>query len=111
MRRGEPRQPIAYDGGVTLWNSILQGLGWRLGKEAAERAIEEVIGGGDEKTSPSEERVLAAKRREREAREAREAAKTLEQDRKAAARRAKEQAREIDRELEALKEQVSREKK
>ncbi|MDQ3032549.1 MAG: hypothetical protein M3Y87_09045 [Myxococcota bacterium] len=88
-----------------LWVALLQGIGWRVGREVAEDAIASVKKGDP----PAEQDpALVAARLEAQAKAA---AKELEAQRKAAAKRAKQQAREVESELAALKKQVAREKK
>jgi hypothetical protein len=94
-----------------LWRALLQGVGWRLGKEAAEDAIATLkrkVDGEPEAEAPKESPEAMKKRIEREAREAEKARVAA---RKAAEKRAKEVEREVDRELRALKEKVAREPK
>jgi hypothetical protein len=92
---------------VTLWHSLLQGIGWRVGKEIAKDAIDAVKGKAE--AAPAEEDpAVVARRLEAQAKAA---AKELEARRKADAKRAKQQAREVDAELAALKKQVAREPK
>lgn len=93
---------------MTLWHSLLQGIGWRVGKEIAEDAIDSVKKQVAGEAPPEEDPALVAKRLEAQAKAA---ARALEAQRKAAAKRAKEQAREVDRELAALKKQVAKETK
>lgn len=96
-------------GGVsTLWRALLEGVGWRLGREAAEDAIRSLRGKGDaaeEAAAPEESPEALARRLEREAREA---ARAAEAARKAAEKRKKDEEREVERELRALKASVAK---
>ena len=95
----------------TLWRALLEGVGWRLGREAAEDAIAGLkakVQGAPDAEAPAESPEAARKRLEREAREA---AKAHEAARAAAEKRARELEREVDRELRALKDKVAREPK
>lgn len=94
-----------------LWRALLQGVGWRLGREAAEdaiRTLKEKVDGEPEAQVPKETPDAARKRLEREAKEAEKARVAA---RKAAEKRAKEVEREVDRELSALKDKVASEPK
>lgn len=91
---------------MTLWRALLEGVGWRVGKEIAEDAIRTVTGASEDR--PPEDPAVTARRLEAQAREA---AKALERERAERARRAKQQAKDVERELAALKKQVAREKK
>ena len=94
-----------------LWRALLQGVGWRLGREAAEdaiRTLKEKVDGDHEPEAPKETPEAARKRLEREAKEAEKARAAA---RKAAEKRAKEVEREVDRELSALKDKVARDRK
>ena len=94
-----------------LWRALLQGVGWRLGREAAEdaiRTLKEKVDGEPAAEAPTETPEAAKKRLEREAKEAEKARVAA---RKAAEKRAAEVEREVDRELRDLKKKVAREPK
>ena len=80
-----------------LLRSILQGLGWELGKTAAEEAVAAV------RPETDAERK---KREKAEAKALREAEKARKAEAKRRAKEAKQREREVDRELAALKKRV-----
>lgn len=92
---------------MTLWRALMEGLGWRVGREVAEDAIATVKKTIREESEP-EDPAAALARLERQAREAAKAAARAEKERE---KREKERARAVDRELAQLKKQVEREKK
>jgi hypothetical protein len=84
---------------VTLLRALLQGFGWRVGKEVAEEAIRKAIEGEPAPPEPTpEELAKAAKAR----------AKAAEAARRAAEKKASDDAKAVERELAALKKRVRR---
>lgn len=83
-----------------LLRSILQGLGWELGKTAAKEAVEEL------RTADPEQEARRAKR-EAEA-DSRKVEKTARAAAKARAKEAARREREVETELSELKKRVDR---
>jgi len=87
-----------------LFRSILQGLGWELGKTAAQEAV-------DELRAADPDPDLDAARAKREADEASKVAqRAAKAAAKARAKEAKRREREVDAELRDLKKRVDRER-
>ncbi len=89
---------------MTLWRALLEGVGWRLGREAAEDAIRSLRRDG-EPEAPTETPEERAERLERELRAAEKARAAAQ---KAAEKKRKEDARAIEAELAALKKKVGK---
>ena len=91
---------------MTLWRSLLQGVGWRLGKEAAEDAIRSLKGDADAAPeTPVESPEARVKRVERELRAAEKAAADAK---KATEQKKKEDARDVENELAQLKRKLGK---
>lgn len=91
---------------MTLWRALLEGVGWRLGREAAEDAIRSLRGDGEAApTAPVETPEQATKRLERELRAAEKAAAAAK---KASEKKKQEDARAIETELAQLKKKLGR---
>lgn len=97
---------MGYAPGMSLLlRYLVKGLGWELGKTAAQEAVEELRASGDPKKIEADAR--AAKREAQRA--AREAERARARAEKARAKEAKRRAREVESELAALKKRVDRE--
>jgi hypothetical protein len=91
---------------VTLWRALLEGVGWRLGKEAAEDAIRSLRGDGEPaQAEPVETPEARAKRLERELRAAE---KARAEAKKAAEKKKAADARDVETELRELKKKLGR---
>ena len=90
-----------------LLRYFVKGLGWELGKSAAEEAVDELRATGSEQKRLQKEALVTKRAAEKASRVAEKAAK------KAAKQRAKDtarRAREVDDELAALKRRVDDER-
>lgn len=87
---------------MSLWRALMQGVGWRVGREMAEDLIDAVKKGEPEPAAPPPETPAQRQKRLRD-----EAARA-EALVKAAAKKAERDRKEVDRELEALKKKLGR---
>lgn len=95
---------------MSLWHALLQGVGWRLGREAAEDAIRSIKGAAREE--PPETPEQRQERLDEELRAAERAAagarKAAAEAKKAAEKKKAEDARAVERELADLKKKLGR---
>lgn len=97
---------------VSLLRYLVQGFGWRIGREVAEEAIDQARGGAEPPEQRNESRRAKARREKAEAREAearaKEAERAAQQRARAAAEAKQREAEAIERELEALKRKIGK---
>jgi hypothetical protein len=97
----QPASPDSVDPDMGILRYVVQGIGWRLGREIAEETIDEVRARTDaDAPAPSEAELRRQRRRDERAREKAD---------KARAKDAHRRARDLERELDALKRKIESE--